>query len=79
MNRMAPPDKTGAAVIGEPSLADVIAAMAVATDLPDRARRDWPTSVRKMAEYLGHPLVALPARITALSRPIQLLIPASWA
>ncbi len=76
MNHMPPPDKSGVAVIGEPSLADVMAAIATATDLPDRPRRDWPTSIRKMAEYLGHPLVTLPARITALSRPIQLLRPA---
>lgn len=64
-----------AAVIGEPSFADAIAAIACAPDLSPDRRRHWATSLRQLARYLDRPLATLPARITAISGAVAKLHP----
>jgi integrase len=46
----------------EPSFADVVAAIARATDLSDQRRRHLTCSVRQIAKWLNRPLDAVPAR-----------------
>jgi integrase len=66
---------TGALQLGEPSLADAMAAVAGDTSLPESRRRHWQTSMKRIAEGIGRPPQSLPARLTALRHPIDRLNP----
>ena len=50
----------------EPSMADVMAAIEAADDLPEDKRRHWACSLRVIAKALGKPPELVPARWTAL-------------
>jgi integrase len=58
--------KRAAALVGEPSLADMLAAIEKASDLDDSKRLHWRSSVRFMVKALGLPASALPARLSGL-------------
>ena len=62
--------------IGEPSFADVLQAIASDDGLSDDRKRHWPTSLRKMAQYLDRPLPMIPARISGISQQVLALHPA---
>jgi len=66
----------GATLIGEPSWADVIPAIAKADDLDSAEKRHLPTSLRQMARYLDRPLTMIPTRIAAIGPGIKRLHPA---
>jgi hypothetical protein len=57
----------------EPSVADAMAAIEVAEDLPEDKRRHWTCSLRIVARALGRPLQLVPARWTAVRLPISRL------
>jgi len=61
--------------IGEPSFADVLAAIEGDAELSDCQRRFWKTSLRQMAMYLDLPMQVLPARIPAIGPRITNLHP----
>jgi integrase len=62
-----------AIALGEPSLADAMAAIAADAGLSAQTRLHWLTSLRRIAEGIGRPPESLPARITALRHPISRL------
>lgn len=64
-----------AAVIGEPSFADVLVRIESAPDLDPFRKRYWSTSLRQMARYLDRPPESVPARITAISGAVRKLHP----
>jgi len=57
----------------EPSVAHLLTALGVATDLDVVQRRHWSCSLRVVAKGLGKPPELLPARWTALRQPISRL------
>ncbi len=61
--------------IGEPTFADLIAAIASSDSLSAEHRVHWATSLRQMAGYLDRPTSTLPARISAISGAVRRLHP----
>jgi len=57
----------------EPSVADALAAIAVAEDLSEDKRRHWMCSLRIVAKGLGKPPELVPARWTAVRIPVSRL------
>jgi len=57
----------------EPSVADAMAAIEAAEDLPEDKRRHWTCSLRIVARALGRPPQLVPARWTAVRLPISRL------
>src|SRR6266568_7504208 len=53
-------------VLIETSVADAIAIIAAASELPEQTRRHWATSLRQVAKALDRPLVVIPARYSAV-------------
>jgi integrase len=64
------------ALIGEPSLADAIAAIEKADELSPAKKRHWSTSLRQMGRYLDRPLALIPTRIAAIGPAVKELHPA---
>ncbi len=64
---------TGPVLIGEPSLADAMAAIANDPTIPTPKRRHWLTSMRSIAAAIGRPPESLPCRLTALRHPVNRL------
>ena len=60
-------------LIGEPSLADVMAAITADQSLPPMRRQHWLTSIRRIGEGIGRPPKSLPARLTSLRHPVSRL------
>ena len=60
--------------LGEPSFADVLAAISV-DEIDVVHKRHWSTSLRQMERYLDRPAAALPARITAIRPAVMRLHP----
>ena len=60
-------------VLGEPSLADAMAAIAADTNIPTLKRRHWLTSMRRIADGMGRPPGSLPCRMTALRHHVNRL------
>ena len=50
----------------EASFADAIAIIAASGELPEHARRHWPTSLRQIAKAFDKPLEVIPARYSAV-------------
>jgi hypothetical protein len=50
----------------ENTLADAIAIIDAAAQLPDQTRRHWATSLRRIAKALDRPLEAIPASYSAV-------------
>src|SRR5450631_3326391 len=59
------PTSTAAAVLLEPSIADVVAAIRDAHDLPVRKRSHWLCSLRQIAKSMDKPMPMIPARWTS--------------
>jgi hypothetical protein len=57
----------------ERSVAEAMAAIETAEDLPEDKRRHWACSLRVIAKALGKPLELVPARWTAMRIPISRL------
>jgi hypothetical protein len=57
-------------LLGEPSLADAIAAIKADTSLPDLKRRHWVTSMTVLAKAIGRPPESIPCRMTSLRHHI---------
>jgi hypothetical protein len=68
-----PQASKAAALIGEPSLSDVLEAIAADPAIDTFKRRHWLSSIRRIAEGIGRPPGSLPARLTALRHPIARL------
>ena len=68
--------KKPAALIGEPSFADAIAAIEKADELSPAQKRHWSTSLRQMGRYLDRPLALIPTRIAAIGPAVKELHPA---
>jgi hypothetical protein len=62
----------------EPSIADVLLCIAADSSLPADKRTHWSCSLRKIAEALGKPAEGLPARWSAIRRPIGRLHHVPW-
>jgi integrase len=76
MNVIDRPSKIVGTLIGEPSFADVMAAIEKADELSPAQKRHWPTSLRQMGGYLDRPLSLIPTRIAAIGSAIKELHPA---
>jgi hypothetical protein len=63
----------GAAVSGELSLADVIRLIEADPDLPLDRKRNWLSSLRRVAQGIGRPPESIPARLTSLRHPMRRL------
>ena len=57
-------------LLGEPSLADAIAAVKADTSIPDLKRRHWLTSMTVLAKAIGRPPASIPCRMTSLRHHI---------
>jgi hypothetical protein len=57
----------------EASMADAMAALEGAEDLPEDKRRHWACSLRVIAKALGKPPELVPARWTAIRLPLSRL------
>src|SRR5688572_11162899 len=66
---------SGTITLGEPSLADVIAAIANDGALLVSRRRHWLTSLNRIAEGIGRPPESLPARLSAFRHHVARLNP----
>lgn len=66
-------DMAEAVVLGEPSLADAMAAIAADATIPVSKRRHWLTSMRGIARAIGRPPQSLPCRMTALRHHLNRL------
>ena len=66
-------DMAEVAVLGEPSLADAMAAIAADATIPVSKRRHWLTSMRGIAGAIGRPPESLPCRMTALRHHLNRL------
>ncbi len=53
----------------ENSFADLLAAIAAASDLKDSQKRHWTSSVRSIVKWLDVPTTSLVARWTAVCQP----------
>ena len=60
-------------VLGEPSLADAMAAIAADASVPQARKQYWQTSMRSLATAIGRPPESLPCRLTALRHPVNRL------
>ena len=58
---------------GELSLADVIRLIEADPDLPVERKRNWQSSLRRVATGIGRPPASIPARMTALRHPMRRL------
>ncbi len=76
MNVIDRPREIVGALIGEPSFADVMAAIEKAAELSPAQKRHWPTSLRQMGRYLDRPLSMIPTRIAAIGPTVRELHPA---
>src|SRR5262245_546689 len=61
--------------IGEPSFAEVIQTIAMASDLTGSEKRFWPTSLRQMAISLGLQVETIPGRVSAIASRVAKLHP----
>ena len=75
MNVIDRPSKIVGTLIGEPSFADVMAAIEKADELSPAQKRHWPTSLRQMGGYLDRPLSLIPTRIAAIGPAVKELHP----
>jgi hypothetical protein len=76
MNVIDRPLKMVAMLIGEPSVADAIAAIETADEVSPAQKRHWSTSLRQMGRYLDRPLALIPTRIAAIGAAVKELHPA---
>jgi integrase len=67
------PRKEPQPLLGEFSLADVIAAVKADTTLSDRKRRHWLTSLTVIAKAIGRPPESIPCRMTSLRHHVERL------
>jgi integrase len=67
------PAASGAAVSGELTLADVIRLIEADADLPLARKRNWLSSLRRIAAGIGRPPESIPARLTSLRHPMRRL------
>jgi hypothetical protein len=75
MNVIDRPARIVGGLIGEPSFAEVIAAIDKADDLGPDQKRHWPTSLRRTGRYLDRPLCVIPTRIAAIGPAVKRLHP----
>lgn len=61
------------AIAGELSLSDVIRLVEADPDLPVDRKRNWLSSLRRIAAGIGRPPVSIPARLTSLRHPMRRL------
>lgn len=73
VSQTAPPTS----VLGEPSLADMIAAVTAAADLSKARKIHWRTSIRRMAAWMGKKPETLPARLVPLRWGVQRIVAAT--
>jgi hypothetical protein len=76
MNVIDRPQSSVAALIDEPSWAEVIVAIEKADDLGPDQKCHWSTSLRRMGRYLDRPLCLIPTRIAAIGPAVKRLHPA---
>jgi hypothetical protein len=57
----------------EPSFAEVITAIELATNLSEQQRRHWVCSLRQVAKWLERPVQTIPARWTSIRLPVDRL------